>query len=162
MFHVTHTCTHRYSHSHTPFVVCWGALCNQYKEKLIAHFSFLKYSFSLFYFWLRCVFVAVLRLSLVVASGGCSSLWFVGFSSRWLLLLWSMGSRLAGFSSCGAQAQYLWHTGLIATQHVGSSRTRAGTHVPCIGRRILNHCATREVPEYSLLLYLCSCFALCS
>ena len=29
---------------------------------------------------------------------------------------------------------------------MGSSRTRARTHVPCIGRRILNHCATREVP----------------
>ena len=29
---------------------------------------------------------------------------------------------------------------------MGSSRTRARTHVPCIGRQILNHCATREVP----------------
>ena len=36
---------------------------------------------------------------------------------------------------------------LVALQHVGSSRTRAQTHVPCIGRQILNHCATREVPE---------------
>ena len=26
----------------------------------------------------------------------------------------------------------------------GSSRTRARTRVPCIGRRILNHCVTRE------------------
>ena len=32
---------------------------------------------------------------------------------------------------------------------MGSSRTRARTHVPCIGRRILNHCTTREAP--------CSC-----
>ena len=30
---------------------------------------------------------------------------------------------------------------------MGSSRTRARTCVPCIGRRILNHCATREVPS---------------
>ena len=29
---------------------------------------------------------------------------------------------------------------------MGSSRTRARTRVPCIGRRILNHCATREAP----------------
>ena len=29
---------------------------------------------------------------------------------------------------------------------MGSSRTRARTRVPCTGRRILNHCATREVP----------------
>ena len=29
---------------------------------------------------------------------------------------------------------------------MGSSWTRAQTRVPCIGRRVLNHCATREVP----------------
>ena len=41
----------------------------------------------------------------------------------------------------------MWHTGLVAPQHVGSSWTRARTRVPCIGRRILNHCATREAPK---------------
>ena len=56
-------------------------------------------------------------------------------------------------SRCGAQApdaqaQYLWLTGLVALRHVGSSQTRARTLVPCIGRRILNHCATREAPQY--------------
>ena len=40
--------------------------------------------------------------------------------------------------------------GLIALWHVGSSQTRAQTHVPCIGRWILNHCATRETPIISL------------
>ena len=39
-----------------------------------------------------------------------------------------MGSR--------AQAQ-LWRMGLVAPRHVGSSRTRARTHVPGIGRQIL-------------------------
>ena len=34
--------------------------------------------------------------------------------------------------------------GLVAPWHVGSSQTRAWTRVPCLGRRILNHCATRE------------------
>ena len=34
---------------------------------------------------------------------------------------------------------------------MGSSRTRARTHVSCIGRRILNHCATREVLEGEVL-----------
>ena len=29
-------------------------------------------------------------------------------------------------------------------EHVGSSWTRDQTHVPCIGRRLLIHCATRE------------------
>ena len=35
--------------------------------------------------------------------------------------------------------------GLTAPWHVGSSRTRAQTRVPCTGRWILNHCTTREV-----------------
>ena len=38
----------------------------------------------------------------------------------------------------------MWSTGLVGPQHVGSSRTRARACVPCNGRRILNHCATRE------------------
>ena len=56
------------------------------------------------YFWLRWVFVAARGLSLVAASGGYSSLRCAGFLLCWLLLLWRMGSRRVGFSSCGAQA----------------------------------------------------------
>ena len=41
--------------------------------------------------------------------------------------------------------------GLVAPQYVGSSQTRDRTLVPCTGRRILNHCATREVPLYAFL-----------
>ena len=41
----------------------------------------------------------------------------------------------------------MWLTGLVAPQHVGSSQTRARTRVPCIGRQIFNHCATREDPS---------------
>ena len=33
----------------------------------------------------------------------------------------------------------------VAPWHVGSFRIRDSTRVPCTGRRILNHCATREV-----------------
>ena len=44
------------------------------------------------------------RLSLVGASGSYSALQCVGCSLQWLLLLRSMGSRYAGFSSCGTQA----------------------------------------------------------
>ena len=51
-------------------------------------------------------------------------------------------------SSCDARAQQLWRKGLVASRHAGSSRTRDRTHVPCIGRRILNHCTTREVPHF--------------
>ena len=54
--------------------------------------------------------------------------------------LWLTGSR--------AQAQQLWHTGLVAPWHVGSSRTRDRTCVRCIGRWTLNNCTTREVPSY--------------
>ena len=45
------------------------------------------------------------RASLVALSRGYSSLWCAGFSLWWLLLLWSMGSRRMGFSSCSTQAQ---------------------------------------------------------
>ena len=56
-------------------------------------------------YWLRWVFLAARGLSLVAASGGYSSLWCAGFSLQWLILLRSMRSRRAGFSSCGARAQ---------------------------------------------------------
>ena len=69
------------------------------------------------------------RASVVVACG--------------LQQLWLAGSR--------AQAQQLWHTGLVAPRHVGSSQARDRTHVLCIGRRILNHCATREVLNTQIL-----------
>ena len=65
-----------------------------------------EFFFNLFiYFWLCCVFVAAHGLSLIAASGGYSSLWCAGLSLWWLLLLWSMGSRHAGFGSCGTWAQ---------------------------------------------------------
>ena len=73
--------------------------------KLLLVVCFFLNLFILFiYFWLRWVFVAARRLSLVAASGGYSSLWCAGFSLWWLLLLRSTGSRRAGFSSCGTQA----------------------------------------------------------
>ena len=34
---------------------------------------------------------------------------------------------------------------------MGSSRTRARTRVPCIGRQILNHCTTREAQNHTFL-----------
>ena len=119
-------------------------------------YVFLINLFYFIYFWLHWVFVAARRLSLVVRSGG--------FSLRWLLLLQSTGSRRAGFSSCGTwaqqfwlsgsrvQAPQLWRTGLAAPRHVGSSRTGARTRVPCIGRWILNHYATREALAYFLMV----------
>ena len=66
---------------------------------------FFKKFYLFIYFWLHWVFVAAHGLSLVAASGDYSSLWCTGFSLRWLLLSWGMGSRHAGFSSCNTQAQ---------------------------------------------------------
>ena len=64
-----------------------------------------KFIYLFIYFWLRWVFVAHMVLSLVAASRGYSWLWCMGFSLWWLLFLWSMGSRHAGFSNCSTQAQ---------------------------------------------------------
>ena len=116
-----------------------------------------------FFFFFNLVSVAR-RLSLVAASRGYSLLQCAGFSLQRLLLLRNTGSRCIGFNSCSTRAQWLrhtgprvrrlqqlWHMGLVALRHVGSSRTRDRTHVPGIGRRILNHCAAREVPESGFL-----------
>ena len=67
-------------------------------------FCFCFFFNSFIYFWLRWVFIAVHGLSLGAVSGGYSSLRCAGFSLRWLLSLRSMGSRRAGFSSCGTWA----------------------------------------------------------
>ena len=48
------------------------------------------------------------------SSWGEQRLLFIAVRLRWLFLLQSMGSRSTGFTSCGTQAQWLWHTGLVA------------------------------------------------
>ena len=80
------------------------------------------------------------------------------FSScgKWGPLFIARASHYRGLSCCGAeapdaQAQQLWLTGLVTPRHVGSSQTRARTRVPCIGRQILNHCATREAHFWFLI-----------
>ena len=95
-------------------------------------FPFAKTASTVFRFGCIGSLLLLRGLSLVAASGGYSSLWCSGFSLRWILLLRSTGSRRAG---------------AVAPRHVGSSWTRDRTCVPCIGRRILNHCATRAVPQ---------------
>ena len=51
-------------------------------------------------------------------------------------------SDCGGFSCC--RALTLGHTGLFASQHVGSSWVRDWTHVTCTGRHILYHWTTRK------------------
>ena len=55
----------------------------------------------------------------------------------------------------------MWRTDLVALRHVGSSQTRSRTRVPCIGRQIPNHCATREAPvKYFLAIFYSLCFCM--
>ena len=95
----------------------------------------------------------------------------MGFFSSWgewglLSSCSARASHCSGFSCCVSRAQ--GHTGFRScgtryTWHVGSSRTRDWTHAPCIGRRILNHWTSREVPNcvsfskpLTLVMSICS------
>ena len=49
-----------------------------------------------------------------------------------------------------AQTQQLWHRGLVALKHVGSSQTRDQTRVSCIGRQIF---ATESLGKPSSSFY---------
>ena len=73
-----------------------------------------------------------------------------GYSSRCCtgLSLWWLLSQSKGST---AHAQQLRHMGLVAPWRVGSSRTRDRTCGSCIGRWILIHCTTREVPIINIL-----------
>ena len=84
--------------------------------------------------------------SLVVASGCCFPVRCAGCSSR--LLLWKRSW------------QEVWTTGSPASRRVGPSQTRDRTCVPCTGRRILSHCTSREVPEWSRF-EMCFCVVSC-
>ena len=90
----------------------------------------------LFIFGCVWVFVSVRGLSLVVASGGQSSSQCAGLSPSWPLPLRSTGSRRAGSVVVAHGPSRSAARGIFPDQ--GSNR------VPCIGRQVLNHCATRE------------------
>ena len=78
-----------------------------------------------------------------------SSLLCVGFLLLWragaTLQLWCAGSRHKGFSSCSTRASVVMTSGLYCFEAHESSCIRDRTPVPCIGRQIPIHCATREV-----------------
>ena len=109
--------------------------------QICCSFSFLK-NYLFICFWLCWVFVSVWGLSLVVASGGHSSSRCAGLSlSRPLVAEHRLQTRK--LSNCGSRAQLLrvmWDLPRPGLEPVS----------PSIGRRILNHCATRE----ALLLIL--------
>ena len=78
-----------------PCPLHWQANSQQLHHQGSPGWIFKIYLFILF-FWLCWVFVSMRGLSLVVASGGHSSLWCVGFSLSRPLLLRGTGSRHAG------------------------------------------------------------------
>ena len=64
------------------------------------------YKWSIYLFWLCCVFTAAHRLSLVAASKGYSLVCGDWASQlQCFLWLWSTGFRWAGFSTFGSKAQ---------------------------------------------------------
>ena len=80
----------------------------------------------------------------------------MGFSLRWLLLLWSMGCRarrsqslqLADFR---AQAQYSWPTALVVLWHVGSSQIRDQTCVSALAGKFFVTQPPGKPPKVSYL-----------
>ena len=125
--------------SKTPFITT-----NIQKTQRIKHLLFLKKFIYLFIYlfnlWLCWVFVSVRRLSLLVASGGHSSLRCAGLSLSRPLLLRSTGSRRAGSvfvahgPSCSAACGIFpnqgsnpcplhWQTDSQPLRHQGSPKT---------------------------------------
>ena len=94
------------------------------------------------------VFVAVWGLSLVAVSRGISLVAAHGL----LIVVASFGVE---HSLQVHGPQYLCCMGLVDLQHVGSSCTRDWTHVPWIGRQILYHWTTREVPCWLFKCTIC-------
>ena len=102
-------------------------------------FFFLKICICIFiYFWLCWIVVAAPRLSLVAESEGYSQA--------------AVPSLVVEHGLKSTQASVVvWPLGLVALQHVGFSWSRDQTSVPSIGRWILNHWTTREVPKKLIL-----------
>ena len=108
---------------------------------------FLKKNTSIYLFLAMLGLHCCESLSLIVVIGGYSLGRQVSHCSGFLLR--STGSRAHGlpllwFPGSRAQAQWLWHMGLVALQHMGSFWARDGTFVSCIGRWIIYHWDTRE------------------
>ena len=87
------------------------------------------------------LFTAACRLSLLAARGATLSLVVVPG------LLIAVASLIVEHRTCGLQQ--LWHSGLVALQHVESPGTKDRTHVACICRWNPYRWTTREVPTLS-------------
>ena len=101
----------------------------------------------------------LLKKNFFYGCAGSSLLLTFSSCGEWGLLsscgVWT--SHCGGFSRCGLWAleragSVVVVYGLICPMVVESSWTRDWTHVPCIGRKILNHWPTREVHHKLLCL----------
>ena len=91
------------------------------------------------YLWLCWVFITACRFSLVAVSEGCPP-----GSGCGLLVV--AASLVVEYGLEGTRASVVVAYELSCSRHVESSLTRYRTHISCIGRQILNHWTTREVP----------------
>ena len=100
------------------------------------------------------LFLAVLGLHLLSGLfSSCGERGYLQLQCTGFSLLWVLWVQSSGFRSCSLQAQYggaqkLWCMGLLAPKHMGSSLMGDQTHVPSIGRWILYHWHTRNVPSF--------------
>ena len=108
-------------------------LIHSYIHMFISRMVNISFSLTLFFFF-----------SFQLTSNGKHFFFFFFFFSFCCVgsLLWRMGTRVHRPCSCGMWA-YLPH-GMWDVSFL----TRDQTHVPCIGRQILNHWSTREVPKW--------------
>ena len=126
-----------------------------YKNVFSVQFFFHKFIYFIYLFLavlgLCCCARAFLQLRRVGATLRCGARapYCSGFSCY---RAWSLGTRALVVAALRLSSCSAW--GLVALQHVGSSRTRDQTCVPCIGRRILNHCGTREALQYSFMYFI--------
>ena len=78
--------------------------------------------------------------------------WVTSGSVFWKIIYFSMAALALCYwaralSHCGVEATlWLWCAGLVALRQLGSAWTRDRTYVLSIGRRILTHETTTEVP----------------
>ena len=109
----------------------------------------------------KCLFALMLMFESTLNCTGSLYCFLFFLIYYYYLVALGLCCCMRAFSRCRAHAHYLWPEGLAASKHMGSSWTRDQTHVPCIGRWILNYKTTREAPKivcfdvvlFGLILY---------
>ena len=92
-----------------------------------------------------CAGFSLLVVGRAPLCGGVGVSHWGGFSCCGAWALGDLQAQWLQFPRSRAQVQHLWHMGLVAPWHVGSSWIRDQTHFSCFGRQILHYWATREV-----------------